>query len=59
MNLNITTCQTSILVKWFVPAFSSGAEESIKSSREQERGPGTSHPQLDLWEGNGANNLEK
>lgn len=42
----------------FLPAFSSGAEDCIKSSSEQERGPGISHPQLDLWEGNGANNLE-
>lgn len=24
----------------------------------QERGPRASQPQLDLWEGNGANNLE-
>lgn len=43
-NLNVTTRQTSTLWNGFFPAFNSAAEGSIKSSREQERGPGISQP---------------
>lgn len=42
----------------FPPAFNSGAGGSVKSLRVQERGPGISQTQLDLWESKGTNNLE-